>query len=43
MERPDFHLVYRKSDVGSAKIKALRLWLTAITNEMEQKAGAKGL
>ena len=43
VERPDFHLVYRKGDSGSAKIKALTLWLNGVTAELEQKASASGL
>jgi LysR family glycine cleavage system transcriptional activator len=43
IERPDFHLLYRKGDAGSAKIKAVRLWLNGVIAEMEQKAHAIGL
>lgn len=31
----DFYLLYRKSDVNSAKIKAIRRWLKAIVGEIE--------
>jgi LysR family glycine cleavage system transcriptional activator len=43
IDRPDFHLVYRRRDAGSTKIKAIRSWLTVVIADMETKAAAVGL
>lgn len=38
MDRPDFHLVYRKDDATTDKIKVLRKWLKAVVAELERAA-----
>jgi LysR family transcriptional regulator, glycine cleavage system transcriptional activator len=43
IDRPDFHLLYRHCDAGSAKIKAIRSWLTTVSADMESKANAAHL
>ena len=43
IDRPDFHLLYRRRDAGSAKIRAIRSWLSDVTTDMESKAAATGL
>ena len=43
IDRPDFHLVYRRRDAGSTKIKAIRSWLGVVIADMETKAAAAGL
>jgi LysR family glycine cleavage system transcriptional activator len=37
IEKPDFYLVYRKSDVTSVKIKAIRQWLKNVVLDLESK------
>ncbi len=43
MDRPDFHLVYRKADAGAAKIKAVRRWLRDIIAGLEERTGTTDL
>lgn len=43
MDKPDFHLVYRKTDVRVAKIKAVRRWLKGIVAELEHRANTTDL
>jgi LysR family glycine cleavage system transcriptional activator len=43
IDRPDFHLLYRRRDAGGDKIKAIKSWLTAVISDMESKATAAGL
>jgi LysR family glycine cleavage system transcriptional activator len=42
-EMPDFHLVYRKPDANTAKIKAVRRWLKEIITKLERKARSNDL
>jgi LysR family transcriptional regulator, glycine cleavage system transcriptional activator len=42
-DRPDFHLLYRRRDAGSPKIKAIRSWLNHVVANMESRANAAGL
>jgi LysR family glycine cleavage system transcriptional activator len=39
IDDPDFHLVYRKSEAGTAKIKAVRKWFKDIMEEFEHFPG----
>lgn len=43
MEKSDFHLVYRKEDANTAKIKAVRRWLKDVVAELEQRANTNDL
>ena len=43
MEKRDFHLVYRKEDVNSARIKAIRRWLKDVIAELEQGTNTNDL
>jgi LysR family glycine cleavage system transcriptional activator len=38
IEKPDFYLLYRKHDSGTAKIRAIRRWLKEIIAELEHGA-----
>jgi len=37
-EAPDFHLVYRREDAGTVRIKSIRRWLKAIVAALERQA-----
>lgn len=39
-EAPDFHLVYRKEDAGTSRIKSIRRWLKEIVAALEHQAAA---
>ena len=39
-EAPDFHLVYRKGDAGTSRIKSIRRWLKEIVTSLERQAAA---
>ena len=43
MDKRDFHLVYRKEDATSAKIKAIRKWLKDVIAELEQRTNTNDL
>lgn len=43
VDRPDFHLLYRRRDAGSAKIRAIRSWLALVIADMKSRADAAGL
>jgi LysR family glycine cleavage system transcriptional activator len=43
IEGPDFYLLYRKRDAGTAKIKAVRKWLREVIAELEQRSGTSDL
>ncbi|WP_315834772.1 LysR substrate-binding domain-containing protein [Bradyrhizobium prioriisuperbiae] len=43
MERPDIYLVYRKTDAGSAKIKAVRRWIKDIIAGLERRTNTTDL
>ncbi len=39
-EAPDFHLIYRREDASTARIKAIRRWLKEIAAALERQAAA---
>jgi LysR family transcriptional regulator, glycine cleavage system transcriptional activator len=39
-EAPDFHLVYRKEDAGTSRIKSIRRWIKEIVVALERQAAA---
>lgn len=39
-EAPDFHLVYRREDASTARIRSIRAWLKEITAALERQATA---
>jgi LysR family glycine cleavage system transcriptional activator len=39
-EAPDFHLIYRREDAGTARIKSIRRWLKEIVAALERQAAA---
>jgi LysR family glycine cleavage system transcriptional activator len=39
-EAPDFHLVYRKEDASTSRIKSIRRWLKEIVASLEHQAAA---
>lgn len=43
LEAPDFHLLYRKEDAGTPKIKAVRRWLKEIVAELEHRPDTSDL
>jgi LysR family glycine cleavage system transcriptional activator len=43
LDRPDFHLLYRRRDAGSTKIRSIRSWLNLVVADMESKARTAGL
>lgn len=43
MESPDFHLLYRKEDANTAKIKTVRKWLKDIIAELEHRTNTNDL
>ncbi len=43
LEAPDFHLLYRKEDANTPKIKAVRRWLKEIVAELEQRPNTSDL
>jgi LysR family glycine cleavage system transcriptional activator len=43
IENPDFHLVYRKEDAGSPKIKIVRKWLKLVIAELEHRTNTNDL
>lgn len=43
MENPDLHLVYRKQDAGTTKIRAIRKWLKEVIAELEHKTNTSDL
>jgi DNA-binding transcriptional LysR family regulator len=40
IDRPDFHLLYRKAHANSAEIRALKRWLSEVTAGLERRARA---
>jgi LysR family transcriptional regulator, glycine cleavage system transcriptional activator len=42
-EAPDFHLVYRKEDASTSRIKSIRRWVKEIASALEHQAAACGL
>jgi LysR family glycine cleavage system transcriptional activator len=43
MENRDFHLVYRKEDANTTKIKTVRKWLKDVIAELEHKTNTNDL
>lgn len=43
IDRPDFHLLYRRRDAGSAKINAIKSWLAIVIADMKSRASVAGL
>ena len=39
-EAPDFHLIYRRQDANTARIKSIRRWLKQIVSALERQAAA---
>ena len=39
-EAPDFHLVYRKEDASTSRIKSIRRWIKEIVAALEHQAAA---